>query len=173
MTPLSTLALDQIVEQARTGGRRRMHRNLHGSYSDPCQRFFNAIWRDSYIPPHRHSHATDEETLIAVRGAFAAILFTSEGRIDTVVECGEGRSHVGTIVAVGQWHSVVALTEVVVILEIKAGPFDPDRAKEFASWAPPENSPDGPAYLAGMRDAATAFPYERFPRQEPAEACIG
>ncbi len=147
---LSQTQLDTLVEAASAGPRRRQHANIHQSFDDPCQRFFNAICRDSYIPPHRHSGATDEETIIALRGAFAAVLFDESGGIETVARCGDDYEGVGMVIPVGQWHSVVALTETAVVIEIKAGPFDPQRAKEFASWAPAESDASAGPYQARL-----------------------
>ena len=45
------------------------------------------------------------------------------------------------------WHTVVALESGSAILEIKAGPFDPSQAKEYAAWAPSEGSPEAISYL--------------------------
>ncbi|QWD28832.1 cupin fold metalloprotein, WbuC family [Polynucleobacter paneuropaeus] len=46
--------LDDLSFSASNSRRRRTNFNLHLDYADPCQRLFNAIGVDSYIPPHRH-----------------------------------------------------------------------------------------------------------------------
>jgi hypothetical protein len=38
------------------------------------------------------------------------------------------------------WHTVIALEPGCVLLEVKAGPFDPNQPKDLAPWAPAENS---------------------------------
>jgi hypothetical protein len=48
------------------------------------------------------------------------------------------------------WHTVVALNEQSVLLEIKAGPFDPKAAKEFAPWAPEEATDLAQHYLQNL-----------------------
>ena len=154
---LSNAQIDDLVNVAASNGRRRMHRNIHATFEDKCQRFFNAIFRDSYIPPHRHSGKMDDETLVAIRGSFMAILFDDRGEIQCVVCCGDDQEHVGVVVPVGQWHSVVALSEPAVLLEIKAGPFDPVRAKEFAPWAPAEGAHTAGDYRAKLAGQAAEW----------------
>ena len=65
--------------------RGRKNLNLHIEYADPCQRLFNAIGVDSYIPPHRHFRGPKEETLIAVRGLFALVILDEVGGIKKFV----------------------------------------------------------------------------------------
>jgi hypothetical protein len=50
------------------------------------------------------------------------------------------------------WHTVLALTPGAVLLECKAGPFDPNAAKEQAHWAPEEGSSAAPGYLRELRE---------------------
>ena len=47
---------------------------------------------------------------------------------------------VGAEVSSGTWHTVIALEPVCVLLEVKAGPFDPNQPKDLAPWAPKEDS---------------------------------
>lgn len=144
-TSIATTLLDDLGAQAAASPRRRQHHNIHASFADPCQRFFNALCRDTYIPPHRHSGSSDEETLIAVRGAFLVVLFDDYGTVERIESCGTGQASIGAVVPVGRWHTVLPLTDAI-MLEIKAGPFDPSRAKEFAPWAPAEDAAAASAY---------------------------
>ena len=142
---IAAALLDDLATRAAASPRRRQHHNVHTSFADPCQRFFNALCRDTYIPPHRHSGSSDEETLIAVRGAFLVILFDDYGAIEGIESCGTGQSSIGAVVPAGRWHTVLPLVDTI-MLEIKAGPFDPERAKEFAPWAPTEEAPAASDY---------------------------
>lgn len=51
---------------------------------------------------------------------------------------------------------MIAVAPQAVLFETKAGPFDPARAKELASWAPEEGGVDAPAFLERLRVAALA-----------------
>lgn len=154
---LSAAMIDDLVARAEVSPRLRQHQNIHASYTDLCQRFFNAMCRESYIAPHRHSGASDEETLVAIRGSFMAVLFDDSGGIDRVIRCGAASEHVGAVIPVGCWHTVVPLTEIMVMLEVKAGPFDPSRAKEFAAWAPVEGDAAVGDYRKQLEERCAAW----------------
>jgi cupin fold WbuC family metalloprotein len=50
----------------------------------------------------------------------------------------------------GTWHGMVVRAPDTVIFEVKQGPYDPTTDKTFATWAPPESSPEAFDYLAGL-----------------------
>jgi cupin fold WbuC family metalloprotein len=121
--------LDSLVEEASQSPRARQHRNIHEHYDDPCQRFLNAIGTDSYIRPHRHSLDPKAETLIAVRGQFALITFDNAGVILKIVRFGtetDATVPVGADLPPGTWHTIIALITGSILLELKAGPFNPN-----------------------------------------------
>jgi cupin fold WbuC family metalloprotein len=134
-----------------------MHRNLHLSYQDPCQRLFNAIGMESYIRPHRHALVPRTETLMAVRGSFALVTFDDAGGIVQVLRmCSEsfderGSHAAGCEVPARCWHTVIAETPGAVLLELKDGPFDPGSPKELAPWAPEEGSAAARQYVLDLR----------------------
>lgn len=153
ITLFSPEFLRTLIGEAVLSPRSRQHRNIHQSYEDPCQRFLNAIGMDSYIRPHRHSLDPKAETLMAVRGMFALVTFDSDGAVQEVIRFGtekygdiEGIS-VGVDLFPGTWHTIVALVPDSVLLELKAGPFNPNAAKEPAPWAPDEGSVEADLYL--------------------------
>jgi cupin fold WbuC family metalloprotein len=152
--------LESLISKARESSRARQHLNIHQSFDEPCQRFLNAICVNSYIRPHRHSLDPKAETLVAIRGLFSLIVFDDNGEVAEVVRFGsekfddEFTNGVGVELPPGAWHTVVALTEGAVMLEIKAGPFDPQAAKEFASWAPREDAEEAASYLEDLRLAS-------------------
>lgn len=154
--------LDDLVQQADAVPRRRLHRNIHTDYADPCQRLFNAIGPDSYLRPHRHGPTQGAETMIAVRGLMALVVFNNDGAIEQVQLFGAGphtanpNVAVGTETPPGKWHTVVSLESGSILLEIKAGPFNPGSPKFPAPWAPEEGSPDGKAYLENLSAAIVA-----------------
>jgi cupin fold WbuC family metalloprotein len=51
----------------------------------------------------------------------------------------------------GTWHTVLAFTPDAVLLEGKAGPFDPQGPREFADWAPEEGTAEALALLHQWR----------------------
>ena len=159
MEAIDRARLGALLAEAERRPRRRLHLNFHQSYSDPCQRFLNAMERDSYIRPHRHQTDPRDETIFAVAGKFAAMAFDETGRtISTVLFGSEAHwgadcQAAGVAVPACEWHTVVALATPAILLEMKAGPFNPAAAKEFADWAPEEGSPAAIGYLADLQAA--------------------
>ena len=154
--------LSELTAQAQCSPRKRQHRNVHESYADPCQRLFNAIEPGSYIRPHRHAGDPRDELLIAVRGSMALMTFDEQGKLNGVVRFGvdpnvEGLA-VGVEVPANTWHTVIAFEPGCVLLEVKAGPFDPNQPKDLAPWAPDEGSPAALPYLNHLIDLAGINP---------------
>lgn len=69
-------------------------------------------------------------------------MFNDDGTIEEVHRFGIGSSLSGLKIAAkieipsDKRHTIILLTFVSVLLEIKAGPFDPNIPKSFATWAP-------------------------------------
>jgi cupin fold WbuC family metalloprotein len=141
--------------------RARKNFNLHPNYSEPCQRLFNAIEIESYIPPHRHFQDPKEETLVAIKGLFALIVFDEVGGVKQICKFGTEKflnqdvSSVGVELQPDVWHTVLALVENSILLEVKSGPFIASAAKEMASWAPAENAPEAINYFNNLRQLVT------------------
>jgi len=146
---ISTRTFDLLCDQARQSPRRRQHLNLHTDYADPCQRFLNAISCESYIRPHRHKLDPKVECLIALRGTLGVIVFDDSGAAIKTMRIGADYliGNVGVQILPEQWHTVVGLTDMAILLEIKDGPFDPYAAKEPAPWAPVEGAYEAADYL--------------------------
>lgn len=153
MKIISNKMLSALSEQASHSLRRRKHFNIHSSYQDSCQRFFNAIQMNSYIHPHRHSTSGNRELLIAIRGSFSLITFDDHGDFIQSVQFGaehyanELCPNVGVEIPPNSWHTVIANQDYSILLEVKEGPFNPDEAKEFAPWAPKEGSQLAASFL--------------------------
>jgi cupin fold WbuC family metalloprotein len=154
---LSSMMLDDLVTKAGDSARKRQHCNVHSSHDDPVQRLFNAIELDSYIRPHRHSVDPKTETLLGIRGTLTFVTFDNAGEITGTIEFGaqvggKPTRSVGVEVPPGIWHTVIANEPGSILFEVKAGPFDSSRAKEWAPWAPSEDGELGYAYLAALRN---------------------
>lgn len=153
---ISSLLVDNLTRQAKLNSRLRLHHNFHAHYADPVQLLANSIGINSYIRPHRHALDPRSECLIALKGCFALIVFDDQGLVVDAIKF-ESESYVknvsnyGVNISPNIWHTVIALTPDSVLFEVKSGPFDPLKAKEFASWAPAEDSPEAIFYLANLR----------------------
>ncbi len=89
--------------------------------------------------------------LIAIRGSMALIKFDDQGSVTGILRFGSEKHGsdlaAGAEVASSTWHTVVALEPGCVLLEVKAGPFDPNQPKDLAPWAPEEGSKASASYL--------------------------
>lgn len=150
--------LDELVQQAMQSPRLRQHRNVHTDYADPCQRLFNAMQPGTYLRPHLHGDAQGAETMIGVRGLMALVIFDDGGVIAQVQKFGAGSHANDPAVAAGVetppgiWHTVLSLEPGSVLIEMKAGPFNPDAPKYPAPWAPDESTTEGKEYLLRLVD---------------------
>ena len=148
---------DSLTRQAAANSRLRQHLNIHESYEDPCQRIVNALEPNSYIPPHRHFSVRRNELMVALRGKMALVLFDEHGVVMEVLKLGcdiaGSESAAGVELPPETWHTVVALDSGCILLEIKAGPFDPSQSKDIASWAPEEGTPQARTYLQKLTTA--------------------
>jgi hypothetical protein len=70
---------------------------------------------------------------------------------------------VGVELPAGVWHTVVSLIDKSILFEVKSEPFDPSFAKEFATWAPEEDSDQALPYLNALKRECFA--------QLPADFC--
>ena len=151
--------LNDLTGQAKNSPRLRQHRNIHQTYQEACQRLFNAIEPGSYIRPHRHASEPREELLIAIRGLMALITFNDQGFVTSFLRFGSEKNGLdlaaGVEVASSTWHTVVALEPGCVLIEVKAGPFDPNQPKDLAPWAPEEGSEAAADYLSCLLESIT------------------
>lgn len=111
---------------------------------------------DSYARPHRHAVAAKDETFFILRGSFGLLVFDEIGNVREKAVVSAGGEFVGGNVPAGAFHTLVSLQSGSVFFEVKAGPYEAARDKEWASWAPEEGNPDGQRYLAELKLLLTA-----------------
>lgn len=132
-----------------------MH-NFHRGSAEPIQRMLNALEPESYVQPHRHGPGSDVEIFVGLRGRLGVLAFDDEGAVRAAFVVDPAGPVRGIEIPAGIWHTILALEPGTVAYEVKAGPYDPARAKEPAPWAPPEGDPRAPGYLARLRETMTA-----------------
>jgi len=153
----STNFLNLLTQCAEQSSRQRQHKNIHKNYNEPCQRLFNAIGLNSYIRPHRHLLSCQDECLIAVRGRMALLVFDDVGKVVQTIRFGTqfNIKHqsfgVGVNVPADVWHTVIAESPGSILFEAKSGPFIPEQAKEYAVWAPEENTSEAAEYFLELK----------------------
>jgi len=143
--------LEKLTTEADSLPRRRKNLNLHQSLDEPVQKLFIAMQSDSYVRPHRHPQIEKTELFIAIRGRFAAVIFNDQGEVMEFVEFSAMGDRFGAEIRPNTWHTIIALEDGSVFLEVKQGPYAPLSDKDFASWAPAENTAEVKQYLQQLR----------------------
>ena len=75
------------------------------------------------------------------------IVFTDTGEVEDILVLDSRRQCWGVEIPAGRYHTVLSRAVGSVFYEVKQGPYDPQRTKEFAPWAPLEGTSEAPAYL--------------------------
>lgn len=135
---IDKILLQNTVARSEESPRLRTNHNFHTRFEDPVQRFLNVLQPDSYIQPHRHMIADAFETFLILQGEIGVVLFDDNGKITEAYPLSPQTEQYGVEIDGKRWHSIFALQEDSVCFELKRGPYDPDTAKEFATWAPKE-----------------------------------
>lgn len=124
--------LDSLTEQAKASPRLRMNLDLRNSPDDQSQRMLNAMEPGSQMPIHRHQKSS--ETVVCLRGRFVWEFYDELERICTErIELSPNGPIVALNVPKGQWHTVKALESGSVIMEVKDGPYEPQRLADILS----------------------------------------
>ncbi len=149
---LSPELIDLGKRESRESPRRRIILPIHRDQGDLVQRMVNFLQPGTYIRAHQHPRMAASETIVVTAGSLGFVTFDAEGGILTADRLPSGG--VVDIVA-GVWHTVLALEEDTIILEIKRGPYS-DEDKVFAGWAPEEGSGEAAPFLRSLMDRAFA-----------------
>ncbi len=148
--PINEDLLKAVSEDACKSPRKRMNHNFH-QLEDTVQRFLNGIEPESYIQPHRHINPLKDEVFLVLKGQGAVIVFSDEGATKEIHPLDSIKGFWGVDIPGGVYHTIVSLQPGSVFYEVKKGPYDPDAAKHFASWAPEENSAEADDYLESLK----------------------
>lgn len=154
MKEISQNKLIDLLNEANLSPRKRAHYNLHEKPTDAIQRLFVAIEPGSYIRPHRHIEPDKWENFFIFLGFAAMLSFSEEGKVIERTELKHGGAIVGVEIAPGAWHTLVSLSSGTILMELKPGPYIPIAEKDFAFWAPAENTKMSFVFEEWFRSAA-------------------
>jgi cupin fold WbuC family metalloprotein len=151
----------KLTDEAKSTPRRRKNFNFHNDFSDPVNRMLNAFEPGTYVRPHKHESPDKCEVFIILSGKALAVRFDDAGDVLEHATLDSSRHVYGVEFFPRQWHTIVSLVSGTVLYEVKPGPYVPIDDKNFAPWAPTEDAPEAPAYLASLLDRlgiASGFP---------------
>lgn len=145
---------EEGLRESRLSPRRRMLLPFHRGQADLVQRMINFMQPGTYIRAHQHPREWATETLMVMSGCLGFVTFDAEGNVLTTHRLGAGEL---VDIEARVWHSVLALAEDTMILEIKRGPFN-EEDKVFADWSPEEFSDGAPGYLQWLTGLVESSP---------------
>ena len=125
---------------------------LHRDHGDAIQEMVIAFARGSYIRPHRHRDKV--ESIFIVEGALAVLFFDDAGAVTHRILLDREDAN-GTLMyrlSRDYWHTVIPLSEFVVIHEVTQGPFC--KEDNYAPWSPRDDERAAVAeFLAALSGA--------------------
>lgn len=140
--------IDDLITQAAASPRKRTIYRLH-EHEEPVQRMVNAMIPGTYTPPHKHENPDKVEMFTILVGRIALLHFDDTGSVQAVhLLDARGPLKIADI-APRTYHALVAL-EPSAVVEIIQGPYDARTHKQFAPFAPAEDSPEAADYLRWM-----------------------
>lgn len=126
---------------------------LHKSYHDQVQEMIIAFTSASYIRPHRHINKS--ESFHVIEGKLLVVFFDKTGGIKRTITMEAPGNAASLVYRMSEefWHSVLPLSDFVVIHEVVAGPFA-KHLTEFPDWAPADDDAAGiEQWLGSLRRA--------------------
>lgn len=125
--------IDDLVRASRAAGNKNARICLHTS---PQATFHDMIileYSGGYYRPHKH--AIKGETCHIIEGRVLFVVFDETGRVTHRTIVGNAH-HIVFRVGIGQWHTVIPLSEYAIYHEAKLGPFIPESDSLYPDWAP-------------------------------------
>ena len=147
ITRISEELFEAVAQQASQSPRLRKNHNFH-TESDLVQRFLNVLQPGTYVRPHRHCRqqpGSGFECFLVLQGAIGVLLFDEQGEVvrhERLEATGDLR---GIQLQEGHYHSLVALAPDSVMFELKQGPYEPLKHKDFLMQFPVEGTPESMA----------------------------
>jgi cupin fold WbuC family metalloprotein len=145
--------IDMLIEAAGAEPKRRARLNMHNADDDLIHEMIIAFRKDSLNMPHRH--VGKSESMHIMRGCVHVVTFDDAGnqlrriRLECPHELNPPTIPSVFRMAAPIWHTVIPLSEVVVVHETTNGPFVPGKNMEIPPWAPAET--DLAAWVENLR----------------------
>ncbi len=134
--------LEDLKRAAAASPLKRARLCLHHSHDDKVQEMVIAFCRGTYNRPHRHRNKT--ESFHVIEGNLVVVFFDNLGHVTGRIKLGPGTEGQTFLYRLSSdlWHTVVPLSEFVIIHETTSGPFIKEE-NELATWAPDEKDTKG------------------------------
>ena len=130
MLSITSELLDNLLVQASGTPRLRMHFDLRNEGGEESQRMLNALLPGTPLPIHRHNNT--DETVIILRGSMDEVFYDANGSEIGRIHLDSQNGQYGCQIPSGRYHSVEVF-EPSVIVEFKAGCYDPASTEDYLS----------------------------------------
>lgn len=140
---------DSLLKAA--SSRRHRHPNIIHKPGDEFNRVVNFIMQDSYMQPHLHPGIEKIEKIYIIQGKIVILFFNDQGVVKKCSVLEEGGLEMIEVPAF-TWHTYIMLSEFAITYETMMGKYEHKTWKEFAEFAPPENSSESIAYLSELKE---------------------
>ncbi len=142
---------EEVISKLKTIAKQRGDENarfcLHQSPNDLFHEMVVLLHKRKYYRPHKHP-AKDESSHV-IEGSMGVFVFDDNGDIGDACLL-ENRGNFLYRVGANAYHTVLPLTDQVIFLESKLGPFQSEQDKIYPVWAPDGSSPVDTASYAEM-----------------------
>jgi cupin fold WbuC family metalloprotein len=128
MLTITNQLLDDLLQKAASTPRLRMNYDLRNAAGEDSQRMLNAMLPGTPLPIHRHKDT--DETIIILRGRMDEVFYNANGEEVSRVHLDPSKGQYGVQVPAGRYHSVEVF-EPSVIVEFKAGRYDPEATDDY------------------------------------------
>lgn len=131
---ISPQLIEELKQSARQAPLKRARLCLHKDHEDQVQQMIIALCQDTDVRPHRHPNKS--ESFHVLEGEIRIRLFDDTGGMLRDIDLAGPGSGLPSIyrMNVPHWHTTIPLTDIVVVHEIVAGPFN-EKSSEFPVWA--------------------------------------
>lgn len=127
--------------------RKRIILPIHRKQEAEVQRMLNFLQPGTYIHPHRHPMPNATESVVLLQGAIRFFTFDDTGNLltDQLISA----TPIPGVIDIepNVWHTFIVLKPVTILFECKKGPYNAETDKEFAGWAPEENSAGAASWM--------------------------
>jgi len=135
--------LPNLIKEAKKSDRKRIMYCLHNSVDSMLHTMVNVIYKDSYICPHKH--LVDDgcqvikkwESYLILDWKGKLLFFDDNWIIEKVIDIDANKWSM-VLVPEGVWHSIISISEYIVIFENKTWPWEEWKDKVFHDKFPLE-----------------------------------
>ena len=120
---------EKVAAQAEQSPRLRMHFDLRDSADESCQRMMNVLLPGTQVAIHRHLNTS--ELVVCIQGSVIERLYDEQGHETETVVLTAGGDTPALSIPAGTYHSLEVADGPSVIIEVKAGQYDPAMTEEL------------------------------------------